>query len=65
MTFKKFLEACHKMDHLHVDHVPFLPVPNFGNLPNSVNSLFADSTDDDMSQDSLPHLMAFWQGIAE
>ena len=44
---------------------PFLPVPNFGNLLNSVDSLFADSTDDDMSQDSLPHLMAFWQGIAE
>jgi hypothetical protein len=44
---------------------PFLPVPNFGSLPNSVDSLFADSTDDDMSQDSLPHLMAFWQGVAE
>jgi hypothetical protein len=44
---------------------PFLPILNFGDPLNSINSLFANTTDNDMSQDSLPPLMEFWQGLAQ
>ena len=45
---------------------PFLLILNPGSSSNSIDSLFSDTTDDDMSQDSiLPLMVAFWQGIAD
>ena len=51
MTFKKYPEACHKMDHLGMDHVHHKCDASYLDLDNNSNSNSSDSDSDDDSND--------------